>query len=278
MRRLWGISAVARVPTADGGTAWFKAVFPLFETEVATTRLLDAAFPGAVPHVIAADQDAGWLLLDDAGAEPIGTAATDEQLAAAIRRLVRIQAGMAGREEELRAAGVPDRPLRRLAEDLSRAMVNPAEIEGPEVAPERLATVVEWVRRQSDWLDAAGLPETLVHGDFHAFNVMERDGESVIIDWSDSSISHPLLDIGPWFGHPLATGDPGSGWAAWLNALSSIGPVHALRAERERIFGLASAFQVVSYAAIVRGLEPANRYQLSDGVRHFWDLLDARVP
>jgi hypothetical protein len=34
----------------------------------------------------------------------------------------------------------------------------------------------------------------------------------------------------------------------------------------------------VSYAAIVRALEPANRYQLSDGVREFWSLLDARVP
>ena len=42
--------------------------------------------------------------------------------------------------------------------------------------------------------------------------------------------------------------------------------------------GLASAFQLVSYAGIVRGLEPAYRYQLSDGVREFWGLLDARVP
>jgi aminoglycoside phosphotransferase (APT) family kinase protein len=157
-------------------------------------------------------------------------------------------------------------------------MVEPAEIEGPEVAPERLATVVEWVRRQSDWLEAAGMPETLTHGDFHALNVIERDGEPVIIDWSDSAISHPLLEIGPWFGHPHSSGDRDSDWAAWLDALSSIGPVHALRAERERILGLASAFQVVSYATIVRGLEPANRYQLSDGVRDFWDLLDARVP
>jgi hypothetical protein len=51
-----------------------------------------------------------------------------------------------------------------------------------------------------------------------------------------------------------------------------------VRGERERVIGLASAFQLVSYAAIVRGLEPANRYQLSDGVRDFWGLLDARVP
>ena len=278
MRRLWGISAIARVATAGGGTAWFKAVFPQFAVEVAITRFLEAAIPDAVPHVIAADGDAGWLLLDAVGAEPVGSAATDDQLAAAIRRLVQIQASMAGREEELRALGVADRPLRRLADDFAAAMDDPAEIEGPDVAPERLATVVDWVRRQSDWLDAVGLPETLVHGDFHVFNVIERHGEPVIIDWSDPAISHPLLDVGPWFGHPMAPGDPGRSWAAWLDALSSIGPVDAVRGERERVFGLASAFQLVSYAAIVRGLEPANRYQLSDGVRDFWGLLDARVP
>ena len=278
MRRLWGISATARVPTADGGAAWFKAVFPLFEAEVAVTRFLEAAIPEAVPHVIAADEASAWLLLDDAGPEPVGTAATDDQLAAAIRRLVQIQAGMAGREDELRAVGVADRPLRRLADDLAAAMDDPAEIEGPAVTAERLATVVDWVREQSDWLAVVGLPETLVHGDFHVFNVIERHGEPVIIDWSDAAISHPLLEIGPWFGHPMAPGDPDRSWAAWLDALSSIGRVDALQGERERVLGLASAFQLVSYAAIVRGLEPANRYQLSDGVREFWGLLDARVP
>ena len=103
MRRLWGISATARVPTMDGGAAWFKAVFPLFDAEIAVTRFLEAAIPEAVPHVIAADEASAWLLLDEAGAGPVGTSATDDQLAAAIRRLVEIQAGMAGHEDELRA-------------------------------------------------------------------------------------------------------------------------------------------------------------------------------
>jgi aminoglycoside phosphotransferase (APT) family kinase protein len=277
MRRLRGISATARVPTADGGSAWFKAVSPLFKAEVAITRLLHTAIPEAVPHVIASDEDAGWLLLDDVGPGPVGFAATDEQLTAAIRRLVQIQVRTAGREEELRAVGVADRPLERLADDLAAAMDDPAEIEGPDVAHRRLATVVEWVRRQSDWLAVVGLPETLVHGDFHVFNVIERDGEPVIIDWSDAAISHPLLEIGPWFGGATAPRDPGGSWATWLDTLSSIGQVDALRGERERVLGLASAYQLVSYAAIVRGMEPANRHQLSDGVRDFWDLLNARV-
>jgi len=278
IRRQWGISATARVPTADGGTAWFKAVCPHFDAEVTITRFLHTVVPEAVPHVIAADDDVGWLLLDDVGVGPIGFDATEEQLARAIRRLVQIQAEMVGRDGELRAVGVAHRPLRRLADDVAAAMTDPGAIEGPHVALTRLAEVVNWVRRQSDWLVGIGLPETLLHGDFHVFNVLERNGAPVIIDWSDAAISHPLLEIGPWFGHPKAPGDPDRAWSAWLDALSSIGPVDSLREERERVFALASAFQLVSYAGIVRNLEPANRYQLSDGVRDFWGLLDARVP
>lgn len=277
-RRLWGISSTARVPTANGGAAWFKAVFPHFDNEVAITRFLDAEVPGAVPAVIAADEREGWLLLDDVGGGlAIGFDANDDQLTASIRRLVEIQIAFVGREDQLRAAGVPDRPLSRLAVDIDAAMQRPEEIEGPTVPAERLATVLDWVREQAEWLDAIGLPATLLHGDFHVFNVIEREGEPVIIDWSDAAISHPLLDIGPWFGHPKAPSDPDRSWGMWLTALSSLGPVESLRDERERVVGLASAFQLVSYAAIVRNLEPANRYQLSDGVRDFWALLDAAV-
>jgi hypothetical protein len=279
IRRLWGISATARVPTADGGAAWFKAVFPPFDREVAITRLLETQVPGAVPTVIAVEEREGWLLLDDVGGgEPIGFDANEDQLATAIGRLVETQIGLAGREEQLRAAGVPDRPLLRLADDIEAAMQDPEQIEGPIVPAARMTAVLEWVREQARWLDAIGLPATLLHGDFHVFNIIEREGRPVIIDWSDAAISHPLLEIGPWFGHPKAPGDPDRSWSAWLNALAPLGPVEALRDERERVLALASGFQLVSYAAIVRNLEPANRYQLSDGVRDFWALLDAAVP
>ena len=50
--------------------------------------------------------------------------------------------------------------------------------------PERLAA-----------LDACGIPETLVHGDFHPGN-WRFDGHSlVLLDWGDSGIGHPMLDL-----------------------------------------------------------------------------------
>jgi hypothetical protein len=40
-----------------------------------------------------------------------------------------------------------------------------------------------------------GVPDTLVHGDFHPGNVAGRRPDSyVILDWGDSFVGHPLID------------------------------------------------------------------------------------
>ena len=39
-----------------------------------------------------------------------------------------------------------------------------------------------------------GLPDTLVHGDFHRGNVRGSDGRLVLLDWGDCGVGHPLLD------------------------------------------------------------------------------------
>ena len=44
-------------------------------------------------------------------------------------------------------------------------------------------------------LAAGPLPETLVHGDFHPWNV-QRDGDRLVIfDWSDACWGHPFFDV-----------------------------------------------------------------------------------
>ncbi|MCB1647800.1 MAG: phosphotransferase, partial [Pseudomonadales bacterium] len=44
-------------------------------------------------------------------------------------------------------------------------------------------------------INACGLPDTLVHGDFHSGNVRANADQLTLMDWGDCFIGHPLLDM-----------------------------------------------------------------------------------
>lgn len=73
------------------------------------------------------------------------------------------------------------------------------------------------VDRVAQWLDdhrPADFRAGVIHGDFHAANVMfRRDGPELaaLVDWELSTVGDPLLDLG-WL---LATSPGGAGPAAW---------------------------------------------------------------
>jgi Ser/Thr protein kinase RdoA (MazF antagonist) len=48
---------------------------------------------------------------------------------------------------------------------------------------------------QVDALDAAGLPTTFVHGDFHPGNWRSDGVGQMILDWGDCYVGHPAADI-----------------------------------------------------------------------------------
>lgn len=278
VRRLWAISALVRIPLDGGSAAWFKAVFPHFHHEPAVTALLERLVPGLVPAVIATDADEGWLLLEETGAPvPGDDAAADEVALAAIGQLVDAQAATRERLDEFAALGCPRRPLSHLADELVRAMDEAVALGGRAVAPRRLAEVAAFVRNRAAWLDGIGMDEVLVHGDFHIGNLLVDARGTRIIDWSDAAISHPAVEIGPWFGEVRSELRP-AGWQAWIEALARFGPVEELRMRERDAYAVACAYQVVSYAGILRGIEPGNRHQLRDGFVGYWQDLEASVP
>ena len=274
--RLWSLSAMMRVPT-QAGDAWFKAVFPHFHHEPGVTALLGSWLPDLVPPVIASDPDEGWLLLEAAGAPVARDADGDAAILGAVDRLAAAQQLTRGHLSELSVLGCPRRPLSGLAAALADALSEWEVLGGLAMPPRRAERVVDWVRERAAWLDGLAMGEVLVHGDFHPGNLLVGHDGTTIIDWSDASIAHPAVEIGAWFGEVRAELRP-RGWEAWLAALARFGSVDELRGEEDAAYAVACAYQVVSYAGILRGVEPANRYQLSDGLNGYWHDLDARVP
>ena len=278
MQRLWTLTALMRVPT-DRGPAWFKGVFPHFGHEPAVTRALARLAPSVMPTVLATEDAEGWLLTDDVPGTELGMSTDPASITGAVRALVDVQRAAVDLHDELRTLGVPDRPLRHLASQLREAVAAAPGVGGRSVEPGRLDRVVEWVADRSAWLDGLGFRDVVVHGDFNRANTLVTPAGLVVIDWSDAAIGNPLMDVAVWMVHPggrFGPDDPS--WPAWMDALDGLGDTGALRDEYATVFGLGAAYQVVSYVDIARAIEPAMRYQVSDGIDDFWGLLDEAVP
>ena len=175
-------STVYRVPVADGAV-WFKVCNEVQGFEPRLSAELFGRWPDLVGEVLAYDEARGWLLLADAG-ERIGAAS--EPWLELLPRYAELQRGEARHAEEQLAKGVPDLTLGtlpvRYADLLERHL--PVELRP-----------LEEVERLCAELAAAGLPATIQHDDLHRNNVYQRDGRLRLLDWGDSSISHPFFSL-----------------------------------------------------------------------------------
>jgi hypothetical protein len=188
-------STVMRVPTADGHV-WFKANTEALRYEAALVSRLAARRPDAVPPLIAADLERGWMLMEDAGRTLRSVIAEERSLDRWLDVLplyAGVQIDMAGEAEELVTLGVPDLRLVTLAEQFERFLDGLAGELGDEEA--RLRERLPWIRQACDELASYGIPETIQHDDFHDAQVFVHDGRHLLMVWGDACVSHPFFTM-----------------------------------------------------------------------------------
>ena len=251
----WNLSSVWRLPLVDGSTAWLKHVPPFLGHEGA---VLEAQQGGPVPQLLARD-GARILMAELPGvdlhdAEP----PTLERL---VDLLVAIQTGWVGRHEALLAMGLPDWRAPALTTairdviDRWRGALGSGDVATLDAfatdLPDRFAAI-----------DAAGLPATLVHGDFHPGNargpteVGHKAPALAILDWGDSGVGNPLLDQAAFLDRVPAdhvTGVQRRWWAAWRKAVPGADP----EAAAALLPPVAAARQAVIYQRFLDGIEPS---------------------
>ncbi|MFE7594695.1 phosphotransferase family protein, partial [Kitasatospora sp. NPDC057512] len=154
--------------------------------------LLGGVDRGLVPTVLAADASAGRLLLDHVPGEDCWSPSAGT-VADVVPRLVAAQAALADRPADL--AGLRDRTPRALAAQLTALSDRLAE--ETDLTPEELDRIAAFAAELPDLLDRladCGLPETLLHGDFHPGNWRSDGTSTVVVDYADSCLGHPALD------------------------------------------------------------------------------------
>jgi hypothetical protein len=220
--RTWCLSSLWRLPTSEG-PLWLKIVPSFFARE---SGLLARLSGHPTPRVIAAEGPR--LLMRDIPSD--GTLAEDPAaLAAMVSRLVGLQADFIGRTAELFALGLPDWRSPVAIPALEAA----ARAVAPELRPEDRALVERFIAglpRRFAAIAACGLPDTLVHGDFHPGNAGGTPDDVVLLDFTDCIVGHPLLDMPTFVGRvppPLQPEIRAAWLRAWKRALPEADPERA---------------------------------------------------
>lgn len=254
--RTWNLSSLWRLPTA-GGAAWLKVVPPFFAHEGRVISRLD---PRVVPPLLAT-QGPRVLLDELPGADLYG--ATGPMLAHMVSLLVGLQAQWVGRLPELLQLGVPDWRAEPFAARAAAMLARTAD----QVDAETLIVceqVVDGLAGRFAAIEACGVPDTLVHGDFHPGNLIGDDTHLVLLDWGDCGVGNPLLDRAAFVPRvPLAerAGLLAHWDRLWRGAVPGCDPVRA----GELIGPVSALRQAVSYDAFVAAIEPSERiYHASD--------------
>jgi hypothetical protein len=241
--RTWNLAGLFRLPTARG-PVWLKVTPHFAADEAGVIAAFARHDPGLVPDVVAAGPRR--ILLEHLPGEDCWDA-SPEVITSAVRRLVAAQAAIGADWPD----GLPDRRGAVLDEQVGTLLDGLGLTAGEHHAARTLLG-----RRRV--LDDCGLPDTLVHGDFHPGNWRSDGGPPVVMDFADAHIGHPVLDglrvcdFLPPAKRPVAART----WIdAWRSAVPGSDPERAL-AVAEPLAHLAYA---VRYQEFLDGIEPSER-------------------
>lgn len=270
--RKWCITCMLKVPT-DTGTLYFKAVPDTFSREIEITRYLSALYPDSIPSVVAAEPDEHWLLMRDFGAEILGDSRDVALWMQAMRDYGVLQAGTAAHVDALLARGASDFRFEALPDKLD-AMLADDEILQPDrhltaEEIERLRGFAPRIKAILAELATYTIPPTIVHSDFHPWNIAARPGQTIVFDWTDAGVGHPLSDTAHVFdlaAEEIFPDRPQIGEElreAYLSGLSALAPLDMLRriAPLGELVGFVQ--QAVNYHHLLRHVEPTERWSLS---------------
>lgn len=242
--KTWNLSSLWRLETGDG-TVWLKELPAFLRGETAVLRWLNAVAPGTTPALLAADGEGRQLLSHLEGEDRFGAPEAD--------RLPMIDLLHGIQRRFLRDApvldGIRDRRGDLLLEQIT-AVATPwlPRIDGLDrvlaALPGRLAEVA-----------ACGVPETLVHGDFHPGNVRSADGvPPAVLDWGDAFLGHPGFDVLRLCGGLDSPTALLTRWAGlWQAAVPGCDPLRAVTLLRP----VAPLLGAVVYGTFLANIEPS---------------------
>jgi Phosphotransferase enzyme family len=162
-------------------------------------QVLSQFAPGLTPDVLGFDAGLGVVVTRKLEAVNLSLENKNEVWLETVSTLARLQRSSLDFLPALQEAGVCILDLPALLESCRALISNAAQLEMLGFNLEQVKQIQNLAPKIAPALEvfeALNLPNTLVHGDFHTNNVLVEQGNSKIIDWSETAITSPLLDLG----------------------------------------------------------------------------------
>lgn len=189
VQQLWSTDLSCLLSTE---TCFFKVSS---EQEGKLTQWLHQRHPQQVPRVHATLPAEGWMLVERISGDLLVDAPDLESWKRAFTSLILIQQDAIQHLTDLERLGLSRWNIEQSLLDAQNLLDDPAFLQQQNLSPEQIASLQAQKPALLNALCAlqeGPVPHTLVHGDFHAYNVISP---GVILDWNEASISHPLLDV-----------------------------------------------------------------------------------
>ena len=195
--RSTGISAILRAHTGQG-VFYFKAVadLPWLTNEPVVADALGTRYPKLIPKPICTDGARRWMLTAAFG-PPLNDPERDkEALVQAVCAYGQMQLDSVAHATDLLQTDLFGYDLDRLPSKVEALVRESAveellEPEESKLLRHHLSLVSKYSRRLMD----SPVPQTIVHGDFTPHNIAQRNGEPLVYDWTNASISFPFFDM-----------------------------------------------------------------------------------
>lgn len=254
---------------------YFKVAnqLPLFCHEPKTTQTLATLFPDYIPKPIAIDEQRRWMLTPDFGGSLREDNPSIETLQHIARTYARLQISTVSMLDMLMDSGCLDRRPHVLASQIDDLMTDDACIIGLDNEEKtKWRATAPTLKALCAKLAQFNIPNTLVHGDFHAGNISQQGHRTIIFDWTDACISHPFFDLPIFIDFDAASHEEvlrDAYLACWI----AYEPIERLREAYQIAEILAALHQAVSYHGIQKHSEPYYRNQWDWAVPHFARLI-----
>jgi hypothetical protein len=195
----------------------------------------------------------------------------------AVARFAHIQAQSAQRPQEWLELGCPDLRLHRLKGHIDHLLADggamllgePQGLTWEEAT--QLRALGPRLKAACDQLAAYGMPDSLVHNDFHAGNIVADDTQLIIFDWADSAVSCPLFSLTSLFDAENYAAEIPRGRLqnAYSQAWRAVYPTLDLEQAFERATPVGALYHAVNHLRVVEQIEAHSQWELEATVPYW---------